>query len=175
MAWSRRHVGAPKAVSRLGSRTGVEPGATRWGRTLQPVVGGFHEDFIAEEHPELTLTMSLRVAGRDADYAVDYPDATGHVVVFVHGLAEDEQARSFKQRPTYGERLIDDGLTPVFVRFNSGRHISDNGFALGDPDRRPGRALARCPWSRSAWSGTRWADWWPAAHAITKRRGPPRW
>lgn len=126
----KAHVGAPKAVSRLGSRTGVEPGATRWGRTLQPVVNGFHGDFIAEEHPELALTMSLRVAGRDADPAVDYPDATGHVVVFVHGLAEDERAWSSKQRPTYGERLIADGLTPVFVRFNSGLHISDNGRAL---------------------------------------------
>ena len=34
-------------------------------------------------------------------------------------------------RPTYGERLREDlGHTPVYARYNTGRHISDNGRAL---------------------------------------------
>ncbi len=45
-----------------------------------------------------------------------------HVVVFVHGLGETEFAWG---APSYGERLQDElGVTPVFMRFNSGRHVS---------------------------------------------------
>ena len=54
--------------------------------------------------------------------------ATPHVVVFVHGLGETEFAWG---RPSYGDRLAEDlGATPVFVRFNTGRHISSNGASL---------------------------------------------
>ena len=50
---------------------------------------------------------------------------TPHVVVFLHGLGETEHAWG---SPNYGD-LLDD-VTPVFIRFNTGRHISENGAAL---------------------------------------------
>ena len=50
------------------------------------------------------------------------------MVVFVHGLGESEYAWG---SPSYGERLEEElGLTPVFVRYNTGRHISQNGASL---------------------------------------------
>jgi pimeloyl-ACP methyl ester carboxylesterase len=54
--------------------------------------------------------------------------ATPQIAVFVHGLGETEHAWG---SPSYGDRLQRDlGLTPVFVRFNSGRRISENGASL---------------------------------------------
>jgi pimeloyl-ACP methyl ester carboxylesterase len=53
---------------------------------------------------------------------------TPRVAVFLHGLGETEHAWGARN---YGERLHDElGITPVFVRFNSGRRISENGAAL---------------------------------------------
>jgi pimeloyl-ACP methyl ester carboxylesterase len=54
--------------------------------------------------------------------------------VFLHGLGENENAwrlSAGEAGVTYGTRLAADlGLTPVYVRYNSGRHISDNGAEL---------------------------------------------
>jgi pimeloyl-ACP methyl ester carboxylesterase len=126
------HRRVPQAAATVAQTTGTEPTATGVGKALHPVINGFHGDFIAQEHLSLTIPMSLRVKGRDADVAMDFPDATGHLVVFVHGLAEDENAWSLGGRPSYGERLCEAGMTPLFVRYTSGRHISDNGRQLSD-------------------------------------------
>jgi pimeloyl-ACP methyl ester carboxylesterase len=59
----------------------------------------------------------------------------GPPVVLVHGLTETEGAWCYKPErgATYGERLREDiGLTPVYLRYNSGLHVSDNGRALSD-------------------------------------------
>jgi pimeloyl-ACP methyl ester carboxylesterase len=57
--------------------------------------------------------------------------ATGRIVVFVHGLGETGDSWKLGGRPTYGARLAGDhGFTPVYVTYNSGLHISDNGQRL---------------------------------------------
>ena len=69
----------------------------------------------------LTLGLDLRVDG----------EATDKLAVFVHGLCETDTAWRLGGGPTYGERLREDlGHTPVYARYNTGRHISDNGRAL---------------------------------------------
>lgn len=113
------HEQAPRAASRLASGSPTEH---RLIRTLQPVVNGFHGDLLERDHPGLAIQMTARVEG----------DQTPHLVVFVHGLAEDDDAWGLGGRPTYGQRLRDDGFTPVFIRYNTGRHISDNGRDLAE-------------------------------------------
>jgi pimeloyl-ACP methyl ester carboxylesterase len=75
--------------------------------------------------------MAVRVAGEPVDLArLDeaFPQATSHVAVFLHGLGETEFAWG---RPSYGDRLAEAlGVTPVFIRFNTGRHVSENGASL---------------------------------------------
>jgi pimeloyl-ACP methyl ester carboxylesterase len=62
-----------------------------------------------------------------------YPDATPKLAVFVHGLCEDEHAWSITGRRSYGARLQQElGYTPVYVRYNTGLHISDNGRRLAE-------------------------------------------
>jgi pimeloyl-ACP methyl ester carboxylesterase len=106
--------------------------------------------------PDLTQTdtdvetrgMSLRVGGRGVEttprgLAAAYPSATGQLVVFVHGLADTEWAwfhRELRHRnpkdgeapaADYGSRLGRDlACSAVYVRYNSGRHISDSGADL---------------------------------------------
>ena len=100
------------------------------------IISGLRGDVLEAERSALAQPMAIRVDGvpvpaRRADLARAFPDATGRVVVFLHGLMETEYAWRSAERPTYGERLAADlGATPVYIRFNTGRHISHTGAAL---------------------------------------------
>ena len=60
-----------------------------------------------------------------------FPDATSRVVVFVHGLGETGAAWGWRGARRYGERLQDElSFTPVYLRYNTGLHISRNGREL---------------------------------------------
>jgi pimeloyl-ACP methyl ester carboxylesterase len=79
-------------------------------------LNGLFGDRLAAEGSPLAIPMQARRIG---------PVATPHLVVFVHGLGETEHAWG---SPNYGDLLPD--VTPVFVRFNTGRHIAENGVSL---------------------------------------------
>jgi len=86
----------------------------------------------------LAIRMAVRAGGRDvtidsAALAAEFPDATPRLAVFVHGLAETED--SWRRRDGgsggYGRRLAGElGYTPVYIRYSTGRHVSDNGQDL---------------------------------------------
>jgi pimeloyl-ACP methyl ester carboxylesterase len=67
-----------------------------------------------------------------------YPSASGRVVVFLHGLVETERSWFHRSEPEkartgtdFGSRLAEDlSCSPVYVRYNTGRHICDNGREL---------------------------------------------
>jgi pimeloyl-ACP methyl ester carboxylesterase len=62
-----------------------------------------------------------------------FPDASSRVVVFVHGLMTTEFSWSLFGPEPYGERLARElGCTPVYLRYNTGRHISENGRSLSE-------------------------------------------
>jgi pimeloyl-ACP methyl ester carboxylesterase len=101
------------------------------------VLNGAIGDSLAREHRELALELSVRRRGRavaaDAAGLADaFPDATPRIAVFVHGLCETEDAWRMR-RPTYGSGLRDDlGYTPLYVRYNTGLRVSDNGRRLAE-------------------------------------------
>jgi pimeloyl-ACP methyl ester carboxylesterase len=114
-------------------------------RVALAIVNGSHGDLLERVAPALAVRMAVRERGRDVPLDADslrsvYADATDRVVVFLHGLTETEGAWCWKSvrhhgRPdvTYGSLLRRDlGYTPVFVRYNTGLHISDNGARLDD-------------------------------------------
>lgn len=102
---------------------------------VQGLVGDTLE---AEGHELATSAMSVRVAGVEVSLdkdslATTFPAATPHLVVFLHGLVESEYAWKLGGRPTYGDRLVDDlDATPIYIRYNSGRRISDNARSLAE-------------------------------------------
>ena len=64
-----------------------------------------------------------------------FPEPTSRLVVLLHGLGETErcwQALTVDGATAIGlaDVLAADSFTPLLVRYNSGRHISDNGFVL---------------------------------------------
>lgn len=131
--------GAGRAVARsmpadapaLGSRTGeaVALGA----------VQGFAGDLLERRGSPLATPLGIYVDGvrvepTEAELAAAFPEPTRRIAVFVHGLCETEHA--WKGLPKLGERprhtpfpqrMRDDlDATPLLIRFNSGRHISEN-------------------------------------------------
>jgi pimeloyl-ACP methyl ester carboxylesterase len=112
------------------------------GSGLLAVINGLIGDVLEREGSELQEPMAVRVDGhvvapeRDA-LRTAFRAPTSRLVVFVHGLMETEFAWRLgagrQEGETYGTRLARDlGCTPVYVRYNTGRHISENGRSLAD-------------------------------------------
>jgi pimeloyl-ACP methyl ester carboxylesterase len=126
-ALGRRPPGAPLSTSPRGG-------------LLLAALQGLRGDALEAEGSPLAQPMAVRVAGRPVPPEADalaraFPDATGRVVVFVHGLMETEGSWRLgsPDGETYGSRLRRDlGCTPVDIRYNTGRHISQNGRSLAD-------------------------------------------
>lgn len=114
------------------------PSQTVRGAALIAAIQGLRGDTLAAEGSELACPMSIRRDGEaiptDATtLAQRFPDASGQLVVFLHGLMETEHAWRLGGRPTYGARLADDlGRTEIQIRFNSGLHISENARSLAE-------------------------------------------
>jgi PGAP1-like protein len=109
------------------------------GRALVAALNGAWGDRLAARGSPLALSMTVRAQGRDvgtdrASLASVFVDASPRVAVFVHGLGESDDAwrrRGIGNCTPYGERLAaEHGFTPVYVRYNSGLHISANGRTL---------------------------------------------
>ena len=109
------------------------------------VLNGAIGDRLWRERRDLALELSIRHRGRDlppspAPLRQLCPDAREKVVVFVHGLCETDAAWHLLplsgRRPTrrsYGAMLRDEhGYTPLYVRYNTGLHVSENGRSLAD-------------------------------------------
>jgi pimeloyl-ACP methyl ester carboxylesterase len=86
----------------------------------------------------LGIRMAVRVEGRDLELTAReigraFPGAAPKMAVFVHGLAESDDSwrRRASQCAPYGDRLqAEFGYTPVYVRYNTGKHVSDSGHDL---------------------------------------------
>ncbi|WP_158255774.1 alpha/beta fold hydrolase [Amycolatopsis sp. BJA-103] len=82
----------------------------------------------------MTVRVGRRPVGLDErSLAAAFPRATGRVVVFLHGLVETELGwfRGSAPEGDFGARLAGDfGSSPVYVRYNSGRHVSESGAEL---------------------------------------------
>jgi hypothetical protein len=136
--------GAQLAALNAGPDT-LALGDTPRGGVALAVLNGAIGDALAEADSTLALGMTVRRDGGDVgldadELALTFPEATPRVAVFVHGLIESEDAwvrpplsGRRPPRPSYGALLRDDlAYTPVYVRYNTGRHISDSGRALSE-------------------------------------------
>jgi pimeloyl-ACP methyl ester carboxylesterase len=101
-------------------------------------INGVCGDHLARTDNPLAVKMSLYFQGLSFD--IDKPDATagpgwktaftGKILLFVHGLCLNESHWN-RNGIAHGERLAERlGYTPVFLRYNTGLPVSDNGKAL---------------------------------------------
>lgn len=112
------------------------------GRFVKSALNGLFGDRIVERYSELAVATALRMRGRDV--ATDGPglraaygeSPSGDLVVFLHGLSENESYWDRRpkdptaDRRSYGSRLADQGWQPLFVRLNTGLRIRENGVAV---------------------------------------------
>lgn len=123
--------------------SGSDLDEARRGRVALAVLNGAHGDLVQRAAPGLDVGTTVRVDGRAVPpdptaLRAAFPDATGRIAVFLHGLTESEDSWGYGAlkhhgRPdvTYGSLLRADlGLTPVYLRYNTGLHISENGRSL---------------------------------------------
>src|SRR5579864_6201975 len=111
---------------------------TLGGRAVVGALNGIWGDTLAKRHNGLALKMTLRAHGRDvpltaAGIRAAYPHATARLVVFTHGLCDTDDAWMLgaARHVPYGYRLQAElGYTPLYVRYNTGLHISENGRQL---------------------------------------------
>jgi hypothetical protein len=102
-----------------------------------PVLNGALGDQLAARYDPRAIRMSFRRGGHDvavADLRLTEPHQK--TVVFVHGLMGDELIwqTGFQDPPgsrRYGPRLAEEAhVRALYVRFNSGLHLSENGREL---------------------------------------------
>jgi pimeloyl-ACP methyl ester carboxylesterase len=104
-----------------------------------PVLNGALGDQLAARHDSRAIALSFRRGGHDvavADLGLSEPHQK--TVVFVHGLMGDELIwqTNLEDAPgssplRYGPRLAAEaGVRVLYVRYNTGLHISENGRAL---------------------------------------------
>ena len=88
-------------------------------------LNGVWGDHLAATGNPLAIPMSLRVGGRPYEAALKA--ATGKLLVLAHGLAMNDLQWQ-RGGHDHGQALARDlGFTPVYLHYNSGRHVSENG------------------------------------------------
>lgn len=113
---------------------------------LQSSLNGFWGDYLNQKNSRLDQGMTVRHHGAVLPLTPEalrqaYPNATPKLCIFVHGLASTEwlwcmsSDEHYEGDPevSFGSRLHQDlGFTPVYLRYNTGLHISENGRQLAD-------------------------------------------
>jgi pimeloyl-ACP methyl ester carboxylesterase len=118
--------------------------STRMRATLG-ALNGLWGDHLAESDSSLAFPTTIRHRGIDlaitpTTLAAAYPDAASRLIVFIHGLCETDESwhvdiehRDDGNAVDFGERLGAGGrCTPLYLRYNSGRHVSASGADLAD-------------------------------------------
>lgn len=109
------------------------PGVER--EAVLAALNGALGDYLSETHNPLAIEMQLRHGDEPLELTASalrdaLPHATAKLLVLVHGLCVTER-RWTRRGHDHGAALAHDlGYTPIYVRYNTGLHISSNGRQL---------------------------------------------
>jgi hypothetical protein len=103
-------------------------------------LNGVLGDQLEQSHNPLATPMTLRYQGRalNLNALPAMPSATGKVLLMIHGLCMNELQWTPGEAVADGKPVTDIaatlaaelGYTPVYLRYNTGRHTSQNGWEL---------------------------------------------
>lgn len=131
--WSTQIIGGglEKALEKLTPVLGSLK-ATTEGEALRSVLNGLIGDYLEQKSNPLQLNMQFRHQGRqlplDRQSLTEiYPNITGKILVMIHGscMNDTQWTRKEHNHGTLLAAALD--KTPVYLLYNSGRHISANG------------------------------------------------
>jgi pimeloyl-ACP methyl ester carboxylesterase len=128
-----------ETMQRQGIGQEVVLSTTRQGSAMIGALNGLIGDRLERSRSALHEPASVRVDGEavaieESSLSTAFPDATPRLVVFLHGLMGTEfywELGGAHPGDTYGARLASDlGYTPVYLRYNTGLHVSENGRSV---------------------------------------------
>jgi triacylglycerol lipase len=141
IADSNLPAGAPESATPL--RSDAVGSRSWWIESAESVLNGTIGDYLEKRGNPLRIQMGLRHAGQllqlDAEsLRAALPRAKNKLAVFVHGLQCTEWAWSIYAERLHGDPNVnfgtlleqDLGYTPLYLRYNTGRHVSENGEEL---------------------------------------------
>jgi pimeloyl-ACP methyl ester carboxylesterase len=113
------------------------------GNGIQGVANAIWGDELERRRNGLSIELGLRDSagrpiGRDSvDLHRAFPNPTSRLLVLIHGLGETERCwhspnDAAEDGDSIGELMAGDSFTPLTVRYNTGKHISENGASLAD-------------------------------------------
>jgi hypothetical protein len=123
--------GLDAALAALAARV-PEGAPTRRQEAIRAAVNGVYGDHLAATGNPLAIPMRLRRDGRAltvrrAELAAAIPDAGSRALVLVHGLCTND-LKWRRNGHDHGAALARDlGYTPIYLHYNSGRRVADNG------------------------------------------------
>jgi pimeloyl-ACP methyl ester carboxylesterase len=103
--------------------------------TILSILNGIIGDHLEAEQNPLAIPMEFKHQGKAIPLQSDaiqvlYPKPSGKILLMIHGLCMDDLQWDRKGH-NHGELLAKEfGLSPVYLRYNSGLHISQNGQKL---------------------------------------------
>lgn len=126
--------GLEQALERLAPLLGEgTPGPER--EAVLATLNGVLGDYLKETGNPLAIEMRLRHGGQPLDLEPEllrarFPQATGRLAVLVHGSSMNDLQWS-REGHDHGTALARDlGLTPLYLHYNTGLHVSTNGREL---------------------------------------------
>jgi pimeloyl-ACP methyl ester carboxylesterase len=109
------------------------PDATSPAREMAlAVLNGVWGDHLVASNNPLAIPSSLRIGGKPLalsrdELAARIAQPTGRLLVLAHGLCMND-LQWLRNGHDHGQALARDlGFTPVYLHYNSGRHVSENG------------------------------------------------
>ena len=120
---------------RLESATEAQPATPQREAVLAALNGVMGDRLLANNNP-FAIPMTLRYRGEVLNWQAlpAMPEVTGKVLLLIHGLCMNDlqwRAEHRGQVVDHGATLASTlGYTPVYLRFNSGLHTSQNGREL---------------------------------------------
>lgn len=103
-------------------------GATR--DAFVSAINGVYGDHLVQTDNPLAIEMDLRFEGQSVSFESLPEASSGKVMLFVHGLCLNDGHWS-RDGHNHGQILANDlGYTPLYLRYNTGLPIADNGGAL---------------------------------------------
>ena len=126
--------GIDLALAQLAPTLGDVP-ASRRREAIVAALNGVLGDHLADTGNPLAIPMQVRTEGRPVDLtsegvAAAFPQPRAKIVLLVHGLCMNDLQWT-RRAHCHGTELARHlGYTPVYLRYNTGRHIALNGRAL---------------------------------------------
>ena len=99
---------------------------------LVAAINGVYGDHLLETGNPLTTKMHFRYQGRELEpgQLETLPGKNARVLLFIHGLCLNDRHWT-RDGVNHGETLAKDlGYTPIYLRYNTGRPVADNGRDL---------------------------------------------